>query len=126
MERAILFRRFFRKFFKYPIELRERLKADRKRNFTHAKIDIFQKLLSALETNPRDVIDELYSGYLFELFAEMRRIDANCFRDFVERQFFGRVFLNEFSRIPNITRLGEGQIVGRGFRPGVSNFGYFF
>jgi hypothetical protein len=126
MERAILLRRFPGKFFKYSIELRERLKTDRKCDFTHSKIDIFQEFLSSLETNPRDVIDELYSGYLFEFFAEMRRIDANCFRDFVERQFFGRVFLNEFSRLPNIARLGEGQIVGRGFSSGVSNFGYFF
>jgi len=56
------------------------LKTDGKGDFAYPKIAIFQKFLGSLETNSRDVIDELYSGYLFELFTEMRRIDANHLR----------------------------------------------
>src|SRR5262249_7241004 len=68
--------RFTRELPEHAIELRKRLKSDRERDFADAKIDILQELARMFEPPLRHIIDELGPGYLFELFAEMRRINA--------------------------------------------------
>jgi len=75
MSGPILDRRFSRQLLEDAIELRERLKANRKGDFADPETDIFQKLFRSLETSPCDVIDKLYAGDLFELFAQVSRID---------------------------------------------------
>jgi len=80
MRISILSWRFAREFPEHAIKLRKRLKSDRERDFADAKIDILQELARVFEPPLRHVIDELGPGYLFELFAEMRRINAGRIR----------------------------------------------
>ena len=70
------------------------MESDSKCYFAHAKIAIFQKSACFLEPAARNVIDKLYAGHLFELFAQMRRIDPDRLRYFAQRKLFGGMFLN--------------------------------
>jgi len=67
---------------------------------------MFEKLSRFLESNVSHVVNELDSGYLFELFAEVRRIDPGDVRDLRQSKMFAAVFFDEFSCFPNVTRLG--------------------
>ena len=86
---AINGRRLPGQFFENAIELRKRLEADRERDFTDPKIDIFQKFLRVLESNTGNVIDKLRSSNLLEFFAEVSRIDLNYAGHFFERERLG-------------------------------------
>lgn len=99
-------RRFSGKFFENAIELRERLEPDSKCDFTDAKIDIFQELACFLKPAARNVINKLCAGHLFELFAQVRRIDPDRLGHFAQRKLFGGMFLNEPARFPDVSRLG--------------------
>jgi len=74
--------RFSGKLFEDAIELGERLKSDGERSFAHAKIEIVQKLARVFEAISRDVIDKLNAGHLFELLAQVSRINSDRVRDF--------------------------------------------
>lgn len=89
MNRAMGGWRFPGELFEDAIELRERLETDCECNLADPKIDIFQKPPRRLESNPRNVINELASGYLFKLFAQMGNIDSNRLGDFAEGKVLG-------------------------------------
>jgi len=86
---TIFARRFSRQFFENAVELGKRLEAYGERDFADPKIDIFQKFTRRLESNPRNVIDELSSGDLFKFFAQVGGIDSDRFGDFAERKVLG-------------------------------------
>ena len=58
------------------------MKSDGERSFAHAKIEIVQKLARVFEAISRDVIDKLNAGHLFELLAQVSRINSDRVRDF--------------------------------------------
>ena len=97
--------RFAREFFEDAIELRERLKSNCKCDFTYPKITISQKCFRFFESASRDVIDKLGSRHLFELFAQVSRVDSDGPCDFAERKVLWGMLLDEFSCIPNVSRL---------------------
>ena len=81
---TILRRRFARKSFKNAVELRERLKPSRERDFTDAQIAISQKITRICEPGARDIVDEIYAGYLLEIFTQVIRVHVDRFRDFLQ------------------------------------------
>ena len=86
--RTILGRRSTRKSFKDAIELRQRLKARRERDFADAQITVSQEITRSVETSACDVFDKLYTGYLLEFFAEIIRVNIDRFRHPREGKFF--------------------------------------
>jgi hypothetical protein len=85
---AILRRRFTRKSFENAIELRQRLKARRERDFADAQITVSQEITRSVETSACDVFDKLHTGYLLEFFAEIIRVNIDRFRHPREGKFF--------------------------------------
>ena len=61
----------------HAIELRERLKSRRERDFTDAQIGVVQKITRFFKPSARDVLDEIYAGYLLEIFAEMIGVNVD-------------------------------------------------
>jgi len=123
MGRAIFARRLSRQFFENAIELRQRLKSDCKCDFAYSKIDTFQKLARFLEPQARDIIDELYARHLFELLAQVSRIDPNRFCHIAQRKLFGRMFLDELARLPDIARLRPVFVRRKAIPPSEASFG---
>ena len=89
------------------------MKSNSKCDFAHPKIDIFQKFPRFVEPGAGNVIDKLYARHLFELFAQMSRIDPDRLRDFAKGNFFGGMFLNELARFPDVPRFGAMVVVRR-------------
>ena len=85
---AILCRRFTRKSFENAIELRERLKARRERDFANAQITVSQEIARVLKSGARDILNESYPSHLLKFFAEIVRADVHGFRCFAQRNFF--------------------------------------
>src|ERR1043166_4745709 len=98
MNRAVGGWRFAGELFEHAIELRKRLKPDGKGNLADSKIDIVQEFRRSLKPDTCDVIDELHAGDLLKLFAQMRRIDSDCFCHSVEREEVGCVLFAKFAR----------------------------
>jgi hypothetical protein len=90
--------RFSREFFENAIELRQRLEADGERDFTDAQMSILQEIARLADAYAGDVIDKVYPGHFFELFAEVIGTDVDELRDFRQRKFFVRLLVNEFPR----------------------------
>ncbi len=103
---AILRRRFLGQPLENTIELRQRLKSHGERNFTNAQIRIPQEIASFFESGSCDVFHKICASDLLEFFAEMIPANVGCFRYLGERKFFGRMFLNELSRFPDLYRFG--------------------
>ena len=82
MCRAILRWRFARQLFEDAVELRQRLEADRERDFAYAKINLEQKNVRLFDALAGDVIDKVYPCHLFELFAQVIGADVHGLRDF--------------------------------------------
>ena len=76
MHRPIFGRRFAGKDLENAVELRKRLKPDHERNFADPKIGILQEFACFFESGARDVVDKLDTGDLFELFAQVGRVDS--------------------------------------------------
>jgi hypothetical protein len=113
MSYAICTRRFSRKLFENAVELRERLEPNRKRNLADAKIAIVQKPARVLEARARNVIHKIYACDLLKLLAEMIGTNVDRFCYLSERKFFGRMFLDELSRLPDFDRLGSMAVARR-------------
>ena len=71
--RAIFGRRLAGEFLEHTIELRQRLKSDRERDFADAKIKVVQKCARFYKSPTRDVVDKIDARYFLELFAQMGR-----------------------------------------------------
>jgi hypothetical protein len=80
--RAKFGRRFTRKSFEDAIELRERLKARGERDFTDAQFGVTQKITRICEPDARDILDEIYAGYLLEIFTQVIGVHVNDVCDF--------------------------------------------
>ena len=80
--------RFARKSPKHAIELRERLKPCRERDFADAQFRISQEVTGSFEPSARDIIDKIYTSDLLEVFAQIIRIHVDRFRDFGQRKLF--------------------------------------
>ena len=102
---AILSRRCAREFLECAVELRQGLKPDRKCDFADPAVDIFQKIACFFEADARDVLDKVYPGYILEFLAQIISADVDCLRYSGQREFFARMFLDEFSRFPNLNPL---------------------
>ena len=105
-------RRVARESLEHAIELRERLKSRSEGDFTDAQAWISQEFTRVLKTSVRDVVDKLYAGYLFEIFAQIIRVHIDHFCDFGQGEFFSRVFVDVPPRLPD--RDGLSSIVGTG------------
>ena len=103
--RAILRWRFARPLFEDAVELRQRLEADRERDFAYAKINIEQKNVRLFDALAGDVIDKVYARYLFELFAQVIGADVDELRNFRQGKFFIRMLLDKLPRLPDFHRL---------------------
>ena len=101
---AVLGWRFAGKFFEYAIELRQRLKTDRERNFAYAKIRIVQETTRFLESCAGNVFDKVNPGHPLELLAQMIPTDADCLCNSWQRKLFLEMFIDEISRPPNFHR----------------------
>ncbi len=86
--RAILRRRFARKILENAIELRERLKSRRERDFTDAQFGVPQEITRGSEPGARDILDKINAGYLLKIFAQMIRVHVDRFRDFLQGELF--------------------------------------
>ena len=102
---AILSRRCAREFLECAVELRQGLKPDRKCDFADPAINIFQKIACFFEADARYILDKVYSGYVFEFLAQIISADVDWPRYSGQRELFARMFLDEFSRFPNLSRL---------------------
>ena len=76
------------------------------RDLADPKIVIMQKSARLFEAGACDILDKIYSGDLLEFLAEMIPANVGRFRYLGERKFFGRMFLNEPSRFPDLYRFG--------------------
>jgi hypothetical protein len=85
---AILRRRFTRKSFENAIELRERLKARRERDFTDAQLGVAQKITRICQPSARDILDEIYTGYPFEIFTQVIGVHFDDVCDFGQGELF--------------------------------------
>jgi len=82
--RTVFCRRFARKLFENAIELRQGLKTGSERDFTDAQIWVSQEGTGSFEPSARDILDKIYAGHLLEVFAQMIRVHADRFRDFLQ------------------------------------------
>jgi len=80
--RTALRGRFARKAFEHAIELGERLKSRRERDFADAHMTVLQEVTGSFEPSARDILDKIYAGHLLEVFTQMIRVHADRFRDF--------------------------------------------
>src|SRR6184192_2382481 len=110
MQSSKLRRRLAREFFENTIELRQRLKPDGERDLADTQIRIQQEITGFFESDACDVIDKIYAGDLLELFAQMIRADIDRFRYLRQRKLFGRMLLDETSRLPDLHRFGSSRI----------------
>jgi hypothetical protein len=104
---AIFCRRFTRKSFEDAIELRERLKARGERDFTDAQFWVAQKITRTCEPGARDILDEIYAGYLLEIFAQVIGVHFDDVCDFGQRKLFACMFFDVLARFPNRDWLGS-------------------
>ena len=104
---TVLRRRSTSEFFKNPIELRQRLKADSERDFADSQMLILQEFARFLGPRLSDVMNKVYTGHLFELFAQMIGADIYCFRYFGKRNLFARMLADKNSRFPDLHRFGS-------------------
>jgi hypothetical protein len=105
--RTILRRRFARKSFEDAIELRERLKSRGERDFTDAQFRVAQKITRICEPSARDILDEIYAGYLLEIFTQVIGVHFDDVRDSGQGKLFARVFFDVLARFPNRDWLGS-------------------
>ena len=74
--------RFSRELFKDAIELGQRLEADGERNFADPKIWVLQQIARFTDAYSCDVMDKIYAGNFFELFAQVIGADVDGLADF--------------------------------------------
>lgn len=115
--------RFAGTFFENAVELRKRLKSDGERNFADSKIAFLQKFKGVVESHPRDVIDKLDPGHLFEFFAEVGRVDSDGAGHFLERNMFAGVFFDESPCFPDVPGFGSLPLVLESAKMGEARFG---
>lgn len=119
---AILGGRFSGELFEHAVELRKRLKADRERDFTHAKIRVFQKFYRPFESSSRDIVNKFDAGHLFEFLAQVCRIDSRRVRDHSQRNVFAQMLFDKSACFPDISRFGSVPVVGEANEPSKSDF----
>ena len=90
--------------FEDAVELRERLKANRKRDFADAQIRIAQEIAGLLDAAATDVGDKIFAGDLLELLAQVVRAHLHRLRDSLEREPLIRLRVNEVARFPDFYR----------------------
>lgn len=88
------------------VELRERLKSRRKRDLTYAKMTFPQQPDRFFVAQLRDVTDEINSGGLLELLAQIIRARVCRLGDVPERNFFAAMFMDEIARLSDSHRFG--------------------
>jgi hypothetical protein len=108
---SIFGRRFSGQSLEDAIELRQRLKANRERDLANLEINVSQESACSFEAIARDIVDKLYSGYLFELFAQVSRIDTDVPCDLSQRDRLGQMFVDEAARLPDVARFGVMTVV---------------
>jgi hypothetical protein len=83
------------------------LEPNRERNLADPKINILQEPARFFKASTRNILDKICAGDLLELLAEMIPANVGRFRYLAERKFFGRIFLDELSRLPDLHRFGS-------------------
>lgn len=102
------------------------METNRKRNFAYPKIDIRQKTTRLFESFLRHIIDELDSGYLFKLFAQMSRINSGRAGNLAQRERFVGVLFDKFPGAPNVSGFGPVTIRREDSESSESRFGCVF
>ena len=82
MRSSKLRRRLAREFLENTIELRQRLETDGEGDFADPKIRILQEITRFADADAGDIIDKIYTGHLFELFAQVIGADVAELGDF--------------------------------------------
>src|ERR1039458_8621354 len=103
--RAIFGRRLAEDFFEYAVEMRERLEADFKGDFTHAQIRVEQKIFGFFNPHARDVIGEIDADNFFERLAEVITAHVRGLGDLAEGKFLGLMFVDVGARLGDDRRL---------------------
>jgi len=83
------------------------LKPRRERDFTDAQLGVAQKITRICEPDARNVLDEIYAGYLLEIFTQVIGVHVNDLCDFSQGKLFACVFFDVLARFPNRDRLGS-------------------
>ena len=86
--RTALRGRFARKAFEHAIELGERLKSRRERDFADAHMTVLQEVTGSFEPSARDILDKIYARYLLEILAQMIRVHVDRFCDSGQGELF--------------------------------------
>ena len=73
-------------FFEGAVELRERLKTDRERDFTNPFLRIAQEAACSLNANMRQVVNEIDTSDLLKFFTQVVRTDIDRFGYSGERE----------------------------------------
>ena len=103
--RAIVARRLAGDFLERAVELRERLEAHFKRDFTHPPVRIEQEMARLFDARARHVIDEVDPGHLLEFLAEIGRAHVHDLRHGGERQLIVGMIADVASRLRDGRRI---------------------
>jgi len=104
--RPVIRGRLAKNLLEHAVEMRERLEAHLKRNFTDAQIRVEQEILGFLDAHAGDVIGKIDAGDLLEHFAEVIAAHVHGLGDLAEGKFFGLVLLDEGAGLGNDRGLG--------------------